>query len=167
MNTELLLRVKEKILNQPASLDMGIWKGAAFDVSLPLMLEPPCKTVACLAGWTCVLANSNVMGNFAYHAEQLLGITEEQSRSLFFTEKWPNKFSRAYRVEDNIINDIICDRDEDYQLTPEEIKTVKKALQRRAEVTGKLIEYAILHEGNLYQKYSGWVEFPDMQTLEV
>jgi|SRR5579864_556807 len=90
LNVELLRKVKKHILEEPRRLDMGYWIHATT--------ASPCGTVACLAGWTCIL--SNVVPAFSLEAGELatplLGLNERQKMSLFHTEHWPRELAEKY-----------------------------------------------------------------------
>lgn len=113
MNKELLLRVKAHILEEPRRLNMSNWIDSgepgtpiAFDFEddanwqdlhvLTPEEAPPCGTVACIAGWSCILGmdapakeiakNHRVEGS----ARQLLDISPLQKEELFYPYNWPN-----------------------------------------------------------------------------
>lgn len=121
MNTELLLKVKAAILEEPKRLDMSDWAMSEFDMKLlPEDIQPPCNTVACIAGWAISIHN-NIFGEELYtlvkskpaqyaaegvydhyhfgphfEAKGLLELTEEQADSLFYREYWPLQFRAPY-----------------------------------------------------------------------
>lgn len=88
MNATLLLQVKEKILQDPAHFNMGIW-------------QSHCGTTCCIAGWACAL-NDKFSHPFGRTAADLLGISEAEGDSLFYVTRWPidllNKFSAASKT---------------------------------------------------------------------
>lgn len=108
MNTALLRRVKATILEEPGRLNMEI----------PFLPDSsvPCGTAACIAGWTVILARRRGREPFSttckrldrscegrHHwleiepkARELLGITQEQSSTLFHSDDWPYPFSQRY-----------------------------------------------------------------------
>lgn len=107
MNKELLLRVKAHILEEPRRLNMSNWiQNAEAGLCVSYEFEsgeldihtlskdevPPCGTVACIAGWACLLSDKKVRN---YSAESTairsLNITFGQSEKLFFPYGWPNK----------------------------------------------------------------------------
>lgn len=97
MNTELLLKVKAHILEEPLRLDMGDWIHSSDTA--------PCGTEACIAGWACILASPEEKIASAFNradiqssATRLLDITKNQSAALFFTDAWPESFA-AYNEQ--------------------------------------------------------------------
>lgn len=56
-----------------------------------------CGTTACIAGWACILTESEV--NVSTDTEILamiqLGLTNEEARKLFFESYWPRQFRKA------------------------------------------------------------------------
>lgn len=119
MNTELLLRVKAHILEEPRRLNMSEWiQDATGEVrcdfensgldsyedfqtlpedfqTLPKSLIPACGTVACIAGWTTQLAGEicedrDVEGR----AKDLLDISFSGSQNLFYPFNWSDKSLR-------------------------------------------------------------------------
>lgn len=76
-------------------------------------LNPPCKTVGCHAGWTCVLnpedttikgvrKNAALISRMNWdeikpRATQILGITEDEANVLFHLWKWPEPYQSQYR----------------------------------------------------------------------
>jgi hypothetical protein len=169
VNKELLLKLKEKVLSEPASFDMATWKNNASKY-LPEILTPPCNTVACFAGWTCLIAKKDelkdiLIFSWGEEASILLGLENwGQANDFFHYENWPSKFRSAYSKADYVIEDIIEDKEEG-ELTEEQINNLKTLMQKRAEIGAKVIDYLILHDGRLYEDNGS--EFFDMQTIEV
>lgn len=69
---ELLLRVRERILEEPARIRMAEWYNGPehmgyIESATPHARVPPCNTVACIAGWV-VIEGGTV--NSDYLAEQ-------------------------------------------------------------------------------------------------
>ena len=113
MNLENFERVKAAILANPETLNMQTWGSQDSD--------SPCGTVGCLAGfcdWLMAVdgrkhtlfaksgklnrcfsedAEPLVIGN----AREFLGITDPQSRILFFTWEWPSRFAEDYDYTDS------------------------------------------------------------------
>ena len=96
MNTELLLRVKAHILEEPKRLRMYEWykEIGPEDLAECPNNYPACGTVACIAGWTCVLAGNYRKGKF--EAINLLNITYRQAEELFYVFNWPDPFYNRY-----------------------------------------------------------------------
>lgn len=104
MNRELLLKVKETILQNPARANMSIWQSSFledpmlasyFKAANPSHAEiPPCGTVGCIAGWTLALYNRRFSLNYAMEAAGLLEITPEQASELFYVGGWPTDLLR-------------------------------------------------------------------------
>jgi hypothetical protein len=92
MNTELLLKVKEHFLQHPEQLSMCTW-----------VKDAECGTVACLAGWTCLLGVPGIRFvrdghavlpsgeevSIPHFAGTLLGIEEGRLGRLFLLTGWP------------------------------------------------------------------------------
>lgn len=99
MNTELLEKVKAHILAEPCRLAMHLWREIGkpgtmlhgFPISEDLPREmPACGTVACIAGWTLELANSDAYGyGLPEAAAGLLEIERIEAASLFHVSNWP------------------------------------------------------------------------------
>lgn len=101
-NAELAYRVLDLITANPEALDMGQWASSAVDpVSLADLTEGPgCGTTACFAGWALAAAGYRVTRRGAVYdgdgkgidnhiqsfAAGVLGLTEDQSDDLFFTD---------------------------------------------------------------------------------
>jgi hypothetical protein len=109
MNTELLLKVKAHILEEPRRIWMSVWKKDA-DQKLsseyekgwlvpPTILteneRPPCNTVGCIAGWATTLAGKDFGSE--YQAAKLLELDIDQKTKLFYVPNWPSDFQYAYR----------------------------------------------------------------------
>lgn len=105
MNVKLLRKVAKHILQEPKRLVM--WKVLVTQSKdNPTVDDRPfarCGTAACIAGWTCVLAKTNLEKktpqNLLDEAERLLGLTVLEAELLFQPTAWPNKF-HAGQVDD-------------------------------------------------------------------
>lgn len=87
MNATLLLKVKDQILNEPRLFDMGLWQEVHS-----------CGTVCCIGGWACAL-EGQFSGNDEYtkrKAIELLGLTEDEARTLFYAGGWPRDLYNKY-----------------------------------------------------------------------
>lgn len=101
MNIELLLQVKEKILQEPENFGMLDWFGVNS-------LGEQCGTAACIAGHTCLLGGillgviypkvPSEFSAFAPHiyAKRLLQIKSPHADALFVSALWPAQFRDAY-----------------------------------------------------------------------
>jgi hypothetical protein len=91
MNTELLLKVKERILAHPKALEMATW-----GIAVPESTH--CGTLACIAGHAVHIATGRVeLGRRAERtAKELLGISPDQAFRLFFVDEWPPNFFNSY-----------------------------------------------------------------------
>lgn len=113
LNTELLLKVKQHILAEPARLRMDLWlkrglPGTEMHTMNPGYDEPDafklpsCGIVGCIAGWTAVLyapedANPESYYVRAENAEELLGINSDiEPFNLFYVDHWPSELMNAY-----------------------------------------------------------------------
>lgn len=104
LNVKLLRKIKKHILEEPRRLVMWAVQLNKSDGSPKFIPDGPtiketvpfakCGTAACIAGWACILSKEEVG---LTRAEQLLGIDDDQSRSLFNAERWPSAdaYSRA------------------------------------------------------------------------
>jgi len=117
LNVELLLKVKNHILEEPKRLRMSKWfikgtpNGHGRSVSRgygePIDFEvPACGTVGCIAGWTELLNHpedyegaTGISGVHCGRAKNELGLIDQ---SLFFVDCWPEPYkSDYYQAEDN------------------------------------------------------------------
>jgi hypothetical protein len=116
LNVELLLKVKQHILDEPKRLRMDTWlrhdvaNGVRVSNSPgygePRTIEfPACGTVGCIAGWTAMLANPEYqesgLSNFGLSAfsiaKEELNIDEEiEPFHLFYPDYWPTKLYERY-----------------------------------------------------------------------
>jgi hypothetical protein len=102
MNTKLLKRVREAIVQYPEQFDMGNW----FENNA---CSSRCGTAACIAGWAVTLANAKYKESprAAYDevlndevscpAERVLELLGGEANRLFYTMYWPDDFKQAYR----------------------------------------------------------------------
>jgi aspartyl/asparaginyl-tRNA synthetase len=97
MNTELLQKIKQKIIENPSHLDMNTWS---------------CGTTACIAGWAGKLSNikfpdvleplssSKFIAQYSCEPMEmgirLLDLTYAQAYRLFFVNNWPIELREAY-----------------------------------------------------------------------
>lgn len=79
MNTELLLKVKAKILAEPEHFDMGRFFG----------------TECCIAGHALILAGLACC-NVEQESKRVLELRNTQVDRLFYIEDWPVKFRLGY-----------------------------------------------------------------------
>lgn len=139
MNTKLLLKVKQHILDEPRRLWMGQWQVRAVPgkriegfwdtefsfrtVTLDEKTAPPCGTAGCIAGWTDMLSfRTRPRGVSAEsRAIKKLAITELQAAQLFYVDSWPRKFREEY--------------------------SAAKTAKRRARIVGQVIDDFIATDG--------------------
>lgn len=107
MNTKLLLRVKNRILKEPAQFIMadGI-STRAGDGDLPRKI-PNCGTACCIAGWAVTLAAKKLPKNikskswFGYvekRAQNILELNAYQRAGLFYLTHWPLHYRTAWKA---------------------------------------------------------------------
>lgn len=112
MNESLLRQVQAQILDEPRRFDMDQW----FNTN-------DCNTAACICGWSAAIhygvdsleavcaktgidARPVIAGwsQIDYHGglklmarvTEILGISGEQAQRLFFDDRWPTPFKRAW-----------------------------------------------------------------------
>lgn len=115
MNTKLLREVVAYFKEEPRRLRMEHW---TKDVVPDAGDNPPCGTVSCVAGTTCILGgkverfgNGMIIpsGNRQWdeYAKELLDLNQNQATRLFHTSmtrgkrtklRWPKKYDDAYRA---------------------------------------------------------------------
>jgi len=114
VNVELLNKVKAVITEEPRRYDQQaiLCQGEELDYLQPIE-RPPCGTVACIAGWTAVLAGPEGIERCRIWetAKDLLGIDKLQAQKLFseidictygeddtpeMLDRWPYAFAKAY-----------------------------------------------------------------------
>ena len=89
----LLQRVKAHILEEPRRVYMEDWR--RLGKAAKETTNPPCGTVACVAGWAVELAHPNPrrVRNFADRALDLLGLKPREFKDedcpLFYVVLWP------------------------------------------------------------------------------
>ena len=111
MNTKLLRRVAKHISEEPRRLNMDITLNTidTYRAERYVKEMPPCGTVGCIAGWTCVLSESvpKYFDEVIPIASSKLGLTHEQADALFAEPKfnsgdvdyarvWPRRFAKRY-----------------------------------------------------------------------
>lgn len=57
---------------------------------------PPCGTAACIAGWAN-LFTKYFDESSSIHAQQVLGLDENEAESLFYDDNWPEPFRTRYQ----------------------------------------------------------------------
>lgn len=114
LNLELFDRIKAHLRAHPEQLDMDCWAQT---------LGPDCGTVACIAGWACLLEDLVRPGESVHsrpnatpkgwaladrHAiccgvqdlgGAALGLTASEANNLFFVLNWPLELQRRYAVD--------------------------------------------------------------------
>ncbi len=133
---ELLLKVREAILAEPARMRMSSWKIPPYMqediVSLGLhAMVPPCGTVACIAGWAVELGRKNpnrIRLGIEESASNLLGWRMgDGDCPLYFYDMWPRGLK--WRLLDSKSG------------TPEYANVVAAAIDRWIEVEGNPEEF--------------------------
>jgi hypothetical protein len=85
VNVELLKKIKEHILEEPRRLHMDNF---VCRVPVDSPKNPPCGTVACIAGWAVILSRpedslesiwEDIHGNWEWEACKAMGIPEDNS----------------------------------------------------------------------------------------
>jgi hypothetical protein len=110
MNTELLLKVKEAILDSPERFDMSEWYDGRLGWCstspgkiLNDMTDPACGTVACLAGWCVAISETPVRTREEIEgaAWDALNIASDSQIpfNLFHATRWPSVFNSMLKVE--------------------------------------------------------------------
>lgn len=102
MNKELLLKVKQHILEEPKRLNMHNWieRYTVPEVEQSKYL-PSCGTVGCIAGWSFLLGIDSTASEMTFNFTKtldLLDIDELQAENLFYVEHWPNEFYNKYNT---------------------------------------------------------------------
>lgn len=110
MNTELLLKIADKIVKHPDGFYMEYFFGVRIpktgyikrlldnsDIKLKLLTR--CNTVACIGGTAILLTNREVelqSKNAIVLSSEILDLDCEQARKLFLLERWPRVFKNDY-----------------------------------------------------------------------
>lgn len=115
MNVELLKKVRDYIVKHPNRFVMdaylftpensGIKNGFEADDGEFINFDK-CGTAACIAGWTCLIKEEEVVkisGNFPFHGagRDHLELTEDQAGRLFYTDDWPEPYRGNYQDADD------------------------------------------------------------------
>lgn len=109
MNVELLQRVKAHILEEPKRFIMSRWIGkhtpgsqmGFHDSKIDIGRRyPACGTVtvACIAGWTCLLAGEEPFlgSDTQARAQTLLELSPNQTATLFYKDRWSPHYQRLW-----------------------------------------------------------------------
>lgn len=99
MNTDLLLKVKAAILDEPKRLNIWEWQGRWLQGDE----APACGTVGCIAGWLDILSKTNGSTDIeaikgcplnevdAEEAGEIaLGVARGYALGLFIPSRWPH-----------------------------------------------------------------------------
>lgn len=132
MNTELLLKVKAVILEEPKRVDMDLWIRECAEGENN---GPACKTVGCISGWAVLIdgmrawrvkrpltvlrrmRKSGGPGADGFQSgRELLALNLRQANALFFDNEWPSDLRRRLADE--------------YSGTPEYAAVVAEAIDR-------------------------------------
>jgi len=95
MNVKLLEKVKQHIIEEPKRFDMALFEVSIEDYPIAFLEYPKCGTVACIAGWACILSGQKPV-IWERNAIKLLDIDKDQAARLFFDENWPGKYQGEY-----------------------------------------------------------------------
>lgn len=98
LNVRLLRRIQKHILEEPKRFEMEacVIRGKPGErVWTANEVIPACGTAACIAGWACILTDSNKTGDMINRARQLLGLST--SERVFYDSSWPEPFKTRYR----------------------------------------------------------------------
>lgn len=111
LNIKRFMKVKEMILEEPARVDMGVWR--TTDVE-GYDLKPACSTVGCIAGWAAIsylmetrkLKRPKTAANqmSAFDVEEIsrkaLNMGNRDSWELFDEMRWPKDLWEALSEEE-------------------------------------------------------------------
>ena len=91
MNVKLLRKIQEHISEEPRRLVMSIVSdrkrpGSTVEDDGLEFKAAKCGTVACIAGWACILTKQPY--ECMERAEVILGLDRHQSTRLFFSGEW-------------------------------------------------------------------------------
>ncbi len=98
---DLLEDVCKAILEEPRRYNQGEWLKRYYlgQVNTGLYNLPDCGTVACVAGWTAVLAQGRSAAAVEWQAQQILGLNPDQCEELFsggaVQELWMHETNRS------------------------------------------------------------------------
>lgn len=100
MNTQLLERIRDCILQNPESFEMLYFVDGDFYIDSDTGAPAECGTSACIAGWAVAIHDrvhlKSVEFQIRKRATEVLGITDEQADRLFFTPNWPKSLYDRY-----------------------------------------------------------------------
>lgn len=113
MNVELLLKVKEAILNNPEGFQMGKYFKQPENNKIRdygLEWETRCGTACCIGGHAISLSGTErplreekyIPGEIYEIAKRALGLTDEQAGKLFYTAHWPVDLYREFSYSKSI-----------------------------------------------------------------
>ena len=119
VNVRLFQRIKRAILAEPLRLNMRSWidwVGNPYSGLLSLRSKrqsPTCGTVACIAGWACLLSElghlpkspnetratrtaASINQRISEEAAKLLQLSEETCKQTFTEDLWPDPFRSQF-----------------------------------------------------------------------
>jgi len=116
VNVRKLRKLQKWILAEPRRFHMAFW-AVGGKHHLVAKQNPPCGTVACLAGNACLMeglaltpmAEDKSDLELAEHdcisdkAMEILGLDELQQKALFHVDNWPMNFAEEYNSADDCI----------------------------------------------------------------
>jgi len=111
LNVERFMKVKEMILEEPARIDMGVWKDTTM---YGREIAPQCSTVGCICGWAAIIyyMDRNRLGRPRTAANAIspsevyllgamaLGLGERDPDDLFHDTNWPEDLRFALDEQD-------------------------------------------------------------------
>jgi hypothetical protein len=109
MNVELLNKVKEQILKEPAQFEMFNWYATEL-VGFPTVKIPNCGTAACIAGWAISLSKNECprrasnRKDYYEQAREVLDLTPFQADCLFLGHRWPSELWHTYKTAKTLKN---------------------------------------------------------------
>jgi hypothetical protein len=114
VNTELLLKVKAHILEEPKRVYMdnwrvecapggNVWVWASSNKGEALLIAPSCGTIGCISGWMYMLAPEEKKLNWTdglfsgAERHDLLEVDLVTGQRLFYSANWPDEFQDRLR----------------------------------------------------------------------
>lgn len=106
---ELLRAIKAHVLEEPKRLEMEFYLATKKEIQTEETLSkyrnrlPRCGTIACIAGWACVLTGRKPYYSYDEMAASLLGVETDTGWRLFNECRWPlrllKKHNKALTLE--------------------------------------------------------------------
>jgi len=94
---KLLERVAREIEAEPLRIDMSrrLYHGKDLEALQDQNRVPACGIVGCIGGWICILSGQtadSLDDNTWYQANEILGMDEIETETLFYVDMWPYQF---------------------------------------------------------------------------